>query len=245
MLWIDFAKWMQDRCSPSLLFHFYYSRLPITSLASPTNPTDSLPKFSVWKWGISAVLLFHFGSLCLAYSANYNRSTVQDNVLVALQPYLLVLNFYPETLPVQLIAQDDPPSSTSVAVANSVDGDWTTVLGSKTTGVSAPSLHSLTSRRLLNLLTALSQNEDEDGILRILKGIASKLEAIDFHVGDRKEPFDLIRLELPGSPNEEGTMEPVWVEAAVARFENGEIGLVPKVDPHRTVRSKLNPAIQP
>jgi hypothetical protein len=59
--------------------------------------------------------------------------------------------------------------------------------------------------------------------------------------GNSFKSFDRIRLELPGIPTPDGDMEPVYVEAMVARFENGEMGLVPQVEPHRSVRSKLNP----
>ncbi len=191
-------------------------------------------------------MLFHFGCICLAYSANHRRSSVQDRGLAFLQPYLIGLNFYPETLPIEWIDDDGPPSATRISVSDSSENEWTTVLStqananSQSNGLESLGLHRSNSRRLLQLLTALSKNEDEDGIFRILKSVAIRLDVKAVGEGTSLKSFDRIRLELPGTPIPDGGMEPVFVEAMVARFENGEMGLVPQVEPHRSVRSKLN-----
>jgi len=200
---------------------------------------------SHWKLLISIAILVHFSSLCVAYSANQMRSPLQDRVLVFLQPYLIGFNFYPETLPVELIADENPPSSTRISISSSGQGEWSTVLSTQVSALESLSLHGLKSRRLLQLLSALSKNEDEDGILRILESVAMRVDSIDFKLGTVDKPFDKIRLELPGVPTDDGGLEPVFVEALVARFEDGEIGLVPKVEPHRSVRSKLNESAKP
>lgn len=183
----------------------------------------------------------------MAYSANHRRSSVQDRCLAFLQPYLIGLNFYPETLPVEWIDDDSPPSATRISISDSSGGKWITVLSTQANANSlggsleSLGLHRSNSRRLLQLLSALSKNEDEDGILRVLKSVAVRLNAMAIQAGNSPKSFDRIRLELPGIPTPDGDMEPVFVEAMVARFENGEMGLVPQVEPHRSVRSKLNP----
>lgn len=192
-------------------------------------------------------MLFHFGCICLAYSANHLRSSVQDRGLALLQPYLIGLNFYPETLPVEWIDDDSPPSATRISVSDSSENEWTTVLSTQANANSHSNrleslgLNRSNSRRLLQLLTALSKNEDDDGIFRVLKSVAVRLDAKANGEPRSQEMFDRIRLELPGVPTMDGGTEPVFVEAMVARFENGELGLVPQVEPHRSVRSKLNP----
>lgn len=171
---------------------------------------------------------------------------MQDRCLTFLQPYLIGLNFYPETLPVEWIDDNSPPSATRISVSDFSENDWTTVLSTQANANSPAGsfeslgLHRSNSRRLLQLLTALSKNEDEDGILRILKSVAVRLDANAVGEGASLKSFDRIRLELPGPATPDGGMEPVFVEAMVARFENGEMGLVPQVEPHRSVRSKLN-----
>ena len=88
----------------------------------------------------------------------------------------------------------------------------------------------------------LSENEETEGILRIFKSIVVHVES----TGPNQSPIfvDRIRLEQPVEEKEENsdpqseTRDFTLVEASVARFENGEIGLVPKIETHRSVRAK-------
>ncbi len=88
----------------------------------------------------------------------------------------------------------------------------------------------------------LSDNEETEGILRIFKSIVVHVES----TGPNQSPIfvDRIRLEQPVEEKEENsdpqseTRDFTIVEASVARFENGEIGLVPKIETHRSVRAK-------
>ncbi len=88
----------------------------------------------------------------------------------------------------------------------------------------------------------LSDNEETEGILRIFNSIVVHVES----TGPKESPVfvDRIRLEQPSEKKDENgepqsdTSEFTMVEASVARFENGEIGLIPKIESHRTVRAR-------
>ena len=88
----------------------------------------------------------------------------------------------------------------------------------------------------------LSANEETEGMLRIFKSIVVHVES----TGPNESPVlvERIRLEQPvevkgeNSDPQSETQEFALVEASVARFENGEIGLVPKIESHRSVRAK-------
>jgi hypothetical protein len=98
------------------------------------------------------------------------------------------------------------------------------------------------SRRLLRAMIELSENEETEGILRLFKSIVVHVES----TGPNEPPtlVDRIRLEQTveekgeNSDSQSDTREFALVEASIARFENGEIGLVPKIESHRSVRAK-------
>ncbi|MCF7959421.1 MAG: hypothetical protein K9M08_01650 [Pirellula sp.] len=210
----------------------------------PIPPTiSSIPVHSRWRWAISCLILFHFAAIGLTYAANWRRSVIQDNVLVWLQPYLIGGCWYQEMLPIEWVSGQNKSLPTKVSIQTKKKPDeWYPVLDSRSEGYASNGMNPVKSRRLLRAMIELSANEETEGILRIFKSIVVHVES----TGPNESPIlvERIRLEQPieekgeDSDPQSDTREFALVEASVARFENGEIGLVPKIESHRSVRAK-------
>jgi peptidyl-tRNA hydrolase len=77
----------------------------------------------------------------------------------------------------------------------------------------------------------LADNTDSDGLSRIMKAMVVHHEQLD-----PKVKIARIRLERETSEDENG-VSPILSEATVARFEDGGIGIVPKIESRRAVRA--------
>ena len=76
-------------------------------------------------------------------------------------------------------------------------------------------------------------SENTQGLTNVLKSMVLHLE----HDPAKPEQLVGIRLERLASPTVESESETILYEASVARFPNGELGFVPKLESHRSVRS--------
>jgi hypothetical protein len=175
------------------------------------------------------LIVFHFAALGLTYATNTSsrRSSLQDRLHEFLQPYLIGLNWYQEMLPIEWPDTLVDSAETRIAIQSSTSDDWTTIISNRSTHLKSLSFYQQKSDRLIQLAKELIANENEDGLLRLLRSVVTHLDrAQDQTVSVRK-----IRVEQTGSENP-------LLEASVARFDDGEIGLIPRIDEHRQVRAK-------
>jgi hypothetical protein len=221
-----------------------------TNLAMPnidSTSTISEPNRTLlWKGVASVVVLFHLLGVSLSYTFNHRTSEMQDAVLSSFQPYLIATNFFHESLPFEWVEDENGLASVRISIQRP-QGEWTEVVSTHLPYTAVLGLHDAKANRLLQLLVSLANRGDEEGVLRILKDVMAHLDSVD-STRIESEPATLanrIRLELPSFPLEDGTVESVTVEAAVARFDGGEIGLIPLIEKHRSVRSRSKVTIGP
>lgn len=216
---------------------YFVSKMPIP----PTIASISVPVR--WRWIISFLILCHFAAIGLTYVTNWRRSVIQDNTLVWLQPYLIGGCWYQEMLPIEWVSGQNKSLPTNVSIQTKKNpNEWLPVLESRSERHVSSGMNLAKSRRLLRAMVELSDNEETEGILRIFNAIVVHVES----TGPKETPIfvDRIRLEQPGQKKEENgeskseTDEFTIIEASVAHFENGAIGLVPKIESHRTVRAR-------
>ena len=183
-----------------------------------------------WQWTIQLLVLFHFSAIVLTYSANWRRSALQDNLLGALQPYLICGNWYQEMLPVDWISDANGQSTLRLSIHTSkAPQEWKPVLDS-----SKKAIGQAQTRSLLIVLNEFAINDDTQGVVNILKSIMQHLEH------DRSTSSHTIlgiRLEKVRDALSDSEAEETLYEASVARFPNGEFGFVPKLESHRSVRA--------
>lgn len=226
--------------SSFLLDRYFVSKKPI-----PPNPPTiaSIPVHSRWQWVISCLIICHFAAIALTYATNWRRSVIQDNVLVWLQPYLIGGCWYQEMLPIEWVSGQNKSLPTKVSIQTKKEPDeWYPVLESRSESHASNGMNPAKSKRLLRAMIELSENEETEGILRLFKSIVVHVES----TGPTESPIVVDRIRLEQTVEEKGensdpqsdTREFALVEASVARFENGEIGLVPKIESHRSVRAK-------
>jgi hypothetical protein len=160
-----------------------------------------------------------------------------------LQPYLVGGCWYQEMIPIEWVSGQNKSLPTRVSIQTKKNPDeWYAVLDNRSEGNASIGMNPAKSRRLLRAMIELSDNEETEGILHIFKSIVVHVES----TGPNESPMfvDRIRLEQPveekgGNSDPQSDMRAfALVEASVARFENGEIGLVPKIESHRSVRAK-------
>jgi hypothetical protein len=160
-----------------------------------------------------------------------------------LQPYLVGGCWYQEMLPIEWVSGQNKSLPTRVSIQTKKNPDeWYAVLDSRSEVHASSGMNPAKSRRLLRAMIELSDNEETEGILHIFKSIVVHVES----TGLNESPIfvDRIRLEQPveekgGNSDPQSDMRAfALVEASVARFVNGEIGLVPKIESHRSVRAK-------
>jgi len=188
-----------------------------------------------WRWAISLAILAHLACVILTYSTNSNRSSIQDIARVWSQPYLIGANWHQEMLPIEWISANhesdlavtillkkNPPTDEQLQ-------DWLPVLVPKSAVFGAER-----AKRLLHVMSELAAAEDQDsvGLIKLLYSMVLHLESIP-----GSQPLDRIRLQRTDFENT------VLFEAAVARLENGDIGLIPMIEPNRTVRPISSPEL--
>lgn len=183
-----------------------------------------------WHWFVTCFIIFHFGSIGLSYATNWRRSALQDRVLVWLHPYLIGANWYQEMLPIEWISEASKSSSTRITIqTNETNERWIPILETGITG-----LNYWKSKRLIQILTELAANEDTEGLTNVLSSVVLHLE--HWPVVQTRAVLK-IRLEQLAETQEDGQAESVLYEASLARFPNGEFGLVPTIERHRSVRA--------
>ncbi|MCY2984782.1 MAG: hypothetical protein NTY15_14255 [Planctomycetota bacterium] len=182
-----------------------------------------------WQWGLRLLILFHFFALGMTYSANWQRSAIQDNMLSLLHPYLIGGNWYQEMLPVEWISDSIGQKTLRISI-QTVDSpqSWTPALDS-----SVKSIDQARMQRLLHVLTELALSEDTHGLTKVLKSIVLHLE----HDPVRPQQLVGIRLEKLSETFVQPESESILYEASLARFPSGEFGFVPRIESHRSVRS--------
>ncbi len=197
------------------------------SIRDKKSSTPTIP--IQWQWGLRILILFHFLAVGMTYSANWRRSTIQDDTLAWLHPYLIGGNWYQEMLPVEWISDSIGQKTLRISIQTSDSPqDWTPAFDS-----SVKNIDQARTQRLLHVLTELAVSEDTLGLTNVLKSIVLHLES---------DPLKLqqlvgIRLERLSEPLAEPESESILYEASLARFPSGEFGFVPKLESHRSVRS--------
>jgi len=201
---------------------------------------------SLWKWAISSAIVFHFSVIVLTYATNSRRSAIQDQALVFLQPYLIGGNWYQEMLPIEWVAGDSSHGSISISVQTmDAPNRWKPILESREPASRSILSDQIKTRRLLQLAVKLHENDDPEAILRILHSVVLHLDSPG--TNSKLDPSRLVtHIRLEQATNEKISTEiepddatPATIfEASVARFESGEIGLIPKIEDRRSVRAK-------
>ena len=182
---------------------------------------------------VSLLIVVHFTAIALTYATNWRRSQFQDQVLGWLQPYLILGCWDQEMLPVEWVSDQNKSNIARVSIQTDADSTkWIHVLESQTVGRRSLTMDHAKTDRLLDLMLKLTENENDEnieGILTIFKSIVLHIESTN-RTTSPNEFVASIRLEHP--------LDNALVEATVARFEDGEIGLIPKIESFRTVRAK-------
>ncbi|MFM8572239.1 MAG: hypothetical protein ACKOAU_11635 [Pirellula sp.] len=192
---------------------------------------DSKPVVSVWpfwlKLVVSSVLTAHFGLIALVYFSNNSahRAPLADQLLQKCQPYLIGMGWYTELLPMSLVGHEtyDKPIGIDYKLESS-SRIWT------------PWIDSTTSdrrwKRLGQLSGALAVNEDEEGLGLIALSLIKKA---------RSEGLNIAQIRYTArDPETQSNL--LLYQAVVVRLANGELTLVPELEPTRTVPISQNRA---
>jgi len=191
-----------------------------------------------WRWFASGFILLHFAAIGLSYSTNWRRSSLQDGLLVNLQPYLIGVNWYQEMLPIEWISDAHKTKRIRVSVQETDNPkNWKPVFDT-----TQMAIDNARTERLLHLLAELASNDDTEGLTNVLKSIVLHLE--NFIKRDKSTVLR-IRIEKSSDPEAGSEEESILYEASLARFPNGEFSFVPKIENHRTVRSLNSATVSP
>lgn len=202
---------------------------------TPTPPNSTWVVTPTRRWLISSLIVLHFGAIATSYAANWRRSALQDQVLTLAQPYLIGGNWYQEMLPVEWYIDATRSRHTWLSIQTKSSPDkWVKLFDSRSKGLDAGK-----RSQLIKLMVELSENQDSDGLSRIMTSIATHIEKFSpSELRDTKPVVLRMRLERELNETlEESANDAVLFEGAVARFEDGEIGFVPTIDRRRTVQS--------
>ena len=182
------------------------------------------------RWIINSLILFHFGAIGLSYATNWRRSTVQDRILVWLQPYLIGGNWYQEMLPIEWISDANSNKSVRVSVqTDATPNQWQAVLDTSVNSASRAKID-----RFLHPLVEFAKSEDTEGLTRILKSLVEHIESEPTANTTR---ILKIRLEKVSQMELESNAVSILYEASLARFPKGEFGFVTDIESHRSVRA--------
>lgn len=179
---------------------------------------------------VSCLIVFHFSAIGLTYSANWQRSAIQDRLLVLMQPYLIGLNWYQEMLPAEWISEANRSRTVRVSIqTRDAPNEWQAVLDSSRKGWSGAK-----TAAFLHPLVEFALSENVPGLNDLFKSMLVHLESDGNHAGK------ILRIRLGRASDSESEMEKesVLYEASVARFPNGEFGFIPKIESHRELRSR-------
>ena len=144
-------------------------------------------------------------------------------------------------LPIEWVSDSSGTSRVRVLVQMSNEGkEWKQVLEACEKGVDRARFE-----RLAHVLAELAGNDDTLGLTNVLKSMVVHLESVNQGQSNR---VSKIRLEknsdskLSDDSSSVGS-ESVLYEAALARFDGGEFGFVPKIESNRSVRSLKGRAV--
>ncbi len=165
-------------------------------------------------------MLLHFGGIVCAYSANWRRSGLQDDLLSVLNPYLIGMDWSLELipvewnrgqaldLPIQLVGMDE--SGQSIVMLDSQSRDWDRDR----------------KRQILRVLVSLLESQSDDVATPVLASIVAHSERVTGRT------FRSIQLKKPLESN----TDPINVyEASVVRMAGEPLRFVPVIDAQRTV----------
>lgn len=242
---------LSDRCPVTFALTLLSLAYPTSnsSLSKTIHSQKSIPctspnqMTSPWQICITTLLMMHLVFIVLTYATNWRRSSIEDKVLVSMQPYLIGLNWYQEMLPIEGISENYKPGSVRITIENAnAPNSWTSILD-------LTSSHSAQAKieRLIHVSSELASAEDLQGLTRLLKSVVLHLEK----GRSPNSPFvTRIRLEKVANANAtdnattNATGE-VLYEASLARFPSGEFGFIPKVESHRSVRANEAIGVKP
>jgi len=173
-----------------------------------------------FRWIVSGLMLLHFGGIVCAYSANWRRSGLQDDLLSVLNPYLIGMDWSLELipvewnrgqaldLPIQLVGMDE--SGQSIVMLDSQSRDWDRDR----------------KRQILRVLVSLLESQSDDVATPVLASIVAHSERVTGRT------FRSIQLKKPLESN----TDPINVyEASVVRMAGEPLRFVPVIDAQRTV----------
>ncbi len=148
-------------------------------------------------------------------------------------------------LPIEWVSDSSGTSRVRVLVQMSNEGkEWKPVLEACEKGVDRARFE-----RLAHVLAELAGNDDTLGLTNVLKSMVVHLESVNQGQSNR---VSKIRLEKnsdsklsDASQRDSSSVgsESVLYEAALARFDGGEFGFVPKIESNRSVRSLKGRAV--
>lgn len=168
----------------------------------------------------SLLVVAHFCCIGISYSANWQRSTLQDSVLSKLHPYVVTFGLYVEMLGVDWTTGKSSDALSSIEYhAGDGTGEWQELISN----IGNEQQHR--PRRLLRTLNALIEFEDTDGTCVVLQSLIERAV---------KQGAQIKRIRVVSVPDIEAG-EKVVFEASVSKLENGRFVLLPRIDAYRTV----------
>lgn len=185
-------------------------------------------RWPLWlKVTMSVGLIAHFGLIALVYFSNNSsqRMPLADELLQKCQPYLIGMGWYAELLPMSLIGYEVYDKPIRIDLKSDRNSRiWTTWIDS----AEADSRW----RRLCQLIGALAINEDEEGLGQLVLSIGKrgKLDGIE---------IDQIRIV---TKDFESQTDILLYQAWMVPLSDGELTLVPELEPTRSVPVKLSSA---
>jgi hypothetical protein len=194
------------------------------------NANDAAARLpTAWRWLISVLVIIHFSGIALTYAANWRRSELQDQWLQRMQPYLIGGNWYHEMLPIEWYGDTAKSQHTWLEAQRSGSTEWTRVLDN--VAQTNPQ-----QQRLLRLTLDLVEQENNDGLSRVMLSIISHIELANATSSPSNQVARIRIVQPPNKLDKEGK-DTIVFEGDVARFESGEIGFIPKLESHRTVKA--------
>jgi ABC-type cobalamin transport system ATPase subunit len=171
------------------------------------------------------LVVSHFVAILVTYSANWRRSSIQDDMLTLGQPYLIGLNWYVEMLPIEWNRADSADLKTRLSVQEKNTAERLVLLDS-----SADTVDRAKKRNLLRLLVSILEAGDDDGAALLLSSIIKHEQSSTTRI---KNPIVSVRLEKlldAGDANYS-----VLYDATVKQSSDGKVQFLPALEPQRTV----------
>lgn len=180
-----------------------------------------------WKgWLASSLAVIHFSLVGLVLVGNWQRSGVQDSIVTLGHPYLVGLNWHVEllsidwnranlaTLRYRIVAQDAQSTDT---LLHSDSKDWDRDR----------------NHQFLRIIVSFLEADDQDSSARMLHSIAMHREKVT------GKP--ITRMTVQKQEGRDSRWENIF-DANIVRLNEREFGLVPVIDPQRSVRTLKGPA---